>query len=1155
MGSTVIAQSPSQALANSQREELIRYLNLKLASLGQPTSQSTADSYSLEVAGPLLRNHYQKDLLLGDMLCPADARIQDFLDGYLAEVCPSGAARLPSHTFVLDRPGLARVMSLPATGDSIASPYLHSYRIAQGVLHNPKSDKRTTQGIFHIVEGGLPIPADKIAVPKQAFATLLEQALRPPQEAMALPFTADQGEQAHLFTSLLLRPVVCPATGDEPEKSLEIRFFAPASLLSNLDFVEGIFGNGGDPYLPENDAALDVLHWTGHTGCVILAPHLQGIKKKSLGLPRASAATERQKRDGMCWESDDEAYNGGKAFKITCRDHHGVIVTIIADNYFGYCKKEVKTQISFSANLFGLAEEEHSGGAIAYPAYILGQDFYADRTVPLKKTGFEAAIRLLGERVELKPEGYAVDRRFPQILYVPQNSEFNVREGFVSWDQNGTTQKLHLRVGETYVLPMGYWVRLEKQLTGSAWRLVGARADGTLCHKPSTVSGGGKSEISKSISNVVLSGPVFLRDYHKDMAEVAEILKRDFSGIYKVSQEARRAHRPILSVERSLGSVIKLLTPSADYVDEYNAWLRDLHQTIRQLVFTVKRYYRPEWGDNWMEHFTVDRINGFLGHELKYHDQKLVGNYLRVGFDPDGSWRIYKLRPDFHPAEKVQVEDDITASVVVPRARLGYLDSRYSNPSVKLVNNCEALLFQRPDDAVHRGFDAQAEADLASPGTFISNFEPLDVEQARQIVEHVVEFDKYTDPMKQLLADFAAGHKGTYVVSSAHARLVNGVATKNPRYLQKRPDVVNAAETYIAEVSARLDRQVPSDQPVFFPVGAVLAGRRGNPADPKIGVPPLAVYNPIHYQDLPELFMDFVCSLTGKSPSTTGFGSEGALTKGPFNALWPVVDLNNALVSFILTQYAGFTTAAGSVGPNFRVEHDISMLVPEVWCRMRVPEREPRFLIANGYLEKLEDFEHNGHKVLASRLGYRITALFADRFLGRIFETPDAVFTEEILRPEKQDPEAFAAGVDAIVDSQRRVAKNYFEDGSVEAACPPLKALLHIMAHGQYEGKGVEDPAIRGLFTREALLASDWYAERLRTKQERDIALWRRHISSLEVFRSTCRSVAASRTLDVEGLLKTSREQLARVGSPDYLKELSGTIGADPFHCQIPEGD
>ncbi len=99
------------------------------------------------------------------------------------------------------------------------------------------------------------------------------------------------------FVSLLLRPLVCPATGRDPEKTMEIRFFAPGSLVSNLDFVESIFGNGGDPYLPENDAALDALHWTGHTGCVVLAPHLVGMKKKDLGLPHVSEATERQRRD------------------------------------------------------------------------------------------------------------------------------------------------------------------------------------------------------------------------------------------------------------------------------------------------------------------------------------------------------------------------------------------------------------------------------------------------------------------------------------------------------------------------------------------------------------------------------------------------------------------------------------------------------------------------------------------------------------------------------------------------------------------------------------------------------------------------------------------------------------------------------------------
>jgi hypothetical protein len=186
--------------------------------------------------------------------------------------------------------------------------------------------------------------------------------------------------------------------------------------------------------------------------------------------------------------------------------------------------------------------------------------------------------------------------------------------------------------------------------------------------------------------------------------------------------------------------------------------------------------------------------------------------------------------------------------------------------------------------------------------------------------------------------------------------------------------------------------------------------------------------------------------------------------------------------------------------------------------------------------------------VLAHRLGYRITAVFADRYLGRIFETPDVVFTEEILQPEKQDLEVFVSGIDAIVEAQQRVAMNYFEDGSVDAACPPLKALLHIMAHGQYEGMTEEHPSIREMFTRESLIASDWYKERLRCKQQRDIALWKRHVQALESF-SQMGALAFSE-IPLEIRLTFARDQLEHVSAPAYLDELVGTIGADPFQKQ-----
>src|SRR5579871_5860592 len=203
------AAAANSVIANKTREaELIRYINLKLAALGQPISRSTAEPEFLEIAAPLLRNYHQKDQLLGNRLCPADTRIQSFLNSYFADVCPGGMAHLPVDSFVLDREGMARVMSLPASADEFSSPCLKSYRVAQGVLHNPKSDRRTTQGLFHVVEGGLPVPADKTAVPKKTFAAMLKEALNPPSDVLALPFTANQKEQVRLFVTLMIRPLV-----------------------------------------------------------------------------------------------------------------------------------------------------------------------------------------------------------------------------------------------------------------------------------------------------------------------------------------------------------------------------------------------------------------------------------------------------------------------------------------------------------------------------------------------------------------------------------------------------------------------------------------------------------------------------------------------------------------------------------------------------------------------------------------------------------------------------------------------------------------------------------------------------------------------------------------------------------------------------------
>ena len=1139
----------SKEQRDQNRDDILHYIALKLIANGQPVPDSLQSADPLG-ADRILQTYRHRLKRLDALRCPVDQRIESFLESHFAGVADPGTLQLPDSTIVLDRHGIARELSLPIDGDEFHNHLVDSYRVHNGVLHNPRHDRRTTSGTFHVTEGGLPIPQDKKAVPRITFVRLFQAAMNPPAESLELPFTADQTDKASCFVSLLLRPLLCPEVqGVCEEQTIEVRFVVPGSLVSNLDFVESIFGNGGDPFLPENDAALDVVHWSGHTGCVILAPHLTDLTKKELGLPHIDEATDRQKRDGMCWSSPDEKYNDGTPFKLTCRTEEGVIVTLIADNYFGYCKKEVKTQLSYAANLAGNLEEEHAGGALAFASFSLGDEFVADSRRYNDRT-FADVARDYAAFMTLQDEGYGIDQTFPNLIYVPENCVANVHDQQVKWQHDEQDVSIPLRPENTYMTPSGYKFRLEKHAAAPSWRLIGTLGEGVFCHKPCTVSGGGKSEISKSIADYLLHGPIFVADAEKDLDLVQEIFDRDYSDRWSDSGSvhpdyAQQASRKVLDPSRSLGSVIKLLTPSVDYTDEYNQWLESIPGYIYAIVFIIKRMHRGDASSDWRREFTVDIVNGHPGHELKFGERKLVGTYLRVGLLGENTWRTYKLRQDFAPAQKVQTEDDISASVVVPYSQVENLSNTHPvTHSLKFTQNCEYRLFQRPDDAIHRGLDKQTEEDLARDDNFIVNFEPLSRQQILEICDRPVDLSQFTAPMQRLLLDAHEAERG-YVVCSATPRMIDGRPSRNPRYLQTRPDLVRPFNRYVAEMGVRLHRGVPDGKAVHQPVNAVLLGRRNNPADYENGIRPLAVYNPIHYQELPELFMDFVSALTGKSPSTTGAGSEGALTKGPFNALLPITDLNAALVSYLLTELHGFSTPAGHIGSNVRVDHDISLLIPEIWCRLSAEERDPQFLISENLLEKLDDFEYDGRKIMASRLGYRITSRFIRRFAGRVFDNPSKVFDRAILRPETQDEAAFADGILHITEAQERVARLYLKDGSIDLACPPLRALLHIMAEGTYKGEDITSPTIREMFTLKNMLQSEWYAERLKERRQRDRALWQRHVSSLEQYLSKTENETDANRLKLVGRLAHAKSELERVSASEYLKELTGTLGAD----------
>ena len=1138
---------------SDERANLRRYLALQLASAGLAANEEDDTESPTEIPRSLVEHLREKGRLLSEYRAPADKRIESFLNTHFADLDLSAPLQVPSPTLVLDRHGMARELSLPQGGNHFSNKLVESHRLDNGILNNPVHDRRTTQGTFHIVEGTMAIPGDKRAVPRNVFANLYQAALKPPRDLMLLPYTSESSRPSYTWVSLMLRPLVCPEVkGQCPRQTSEVRFFVPGSLVSNLDFVESIFGNAGDPLVPGNDAALDVETWSGHSGCVILAPHLTSTLKKDLGLPHISEATERQKQDRMCWESPDECYNDGVAFKLTCRDATGTTVTLIADNYYGYCKKEVKTQISFAANLMGGVEEEHAGGALAFASYSLGDEFQVNSRRYNGRT-FEDVAKDYVSFIDVHPEGYGVDRNFPTIYYIPENASVSLIDKHVSWtSKDGRQNKLKLSPKNVYIAPSGYKIRLEKHPAAPSWRLVGTVGEGVFCHKPCTVSGGGKSEISKSLSDYMIYGPIFVADQEKDFAQLEEIFNKDYSDRWNPQYADRPLYkdqpsRSVLNPARSLGSTIKMLTPAPEFNDDYNQWLGTIANNVYAMALIIKRFTKPGMEASWKKHFGVDIVNGSMGHELKLGDRPLVGTYLRAGLT-EGRWRTFKLRQDFMAADKVQREDDITVSTVLKSEGLGNVGlAVQQKESYKFAVNCEYRLFQRPDDAVHRGLDKQTEIELSQKGNFISNFQALDRDEIRSIVEDVIEFDQYSKPVKKFLRQAASKKKDGFAVCSSVPRVMPHGPSKNPRYLQDRPDMVRSRDTYIAEVGTRFHRALPMDQPVHMPVGAILSGRRNNPPNKENGIRSLAVYGPLHYQELPELMMDYISSLTGKSPSTTGAGSEGALTKGPFNSLMPTLDLNACLVAMILTDLGGYSTPAGHVGPDLEVGHDISLLIPEVWCRMGPNERDPKVLIEKGMMEPVKDFEHNGQLIPASRLGYRISEKFLRNYLSRVFDNPSKVFTSEILNPELQDMDSWADGILHIAEAQQKAAQRYIDDGSFELACPPLQAILKIMAEGSWHGHDANSPAVRKLFTREYLLSSDWYRERLAKKQEVEIKRWSDCVIYLESFLESPHRSEAAREMRLPSRLKFAQEQLARVSSAGYLDELVGTVGADPI--------
>ena len=104
---------------------------------------------------------------------------------------------------------------------------------------------------------------------------------------------------------------------------------------------------------------------------------------------------------------------------------------------------------------------------------------------------------------------------------------------------------------------------------------------------------------------------------------------------------------------------------------------------------------------------------------------------------------------------------------------------------------------------------------------------------------------------------------------------------------------------------------------------------------------------------------------------------------------------------------------------------------------------------------------------------------------------------------------------------------------------------LPILAEGTFEGETIESKSIRDLFSKANVLNSDWYLDRLKNKQQIDVALIQKKIANLEAFITNPMNHSLIKEFKYLERLQEAEETLFYYQSEAYLSALFGTLGAE----------
>ena len=101
--------------AVDKRQVVLQHICLQLASLGHKC-QLTEDHSYLSVAKNLLKNYSEQRKLLAEYRCPADQRIEDFLNDYLKSNNVDKSVRRQRRLFLMEAPRYQWLINDPISG-------------------------------------------------------------------------------------------------------------------------------------------------------------------------------------------------------------------------------------------------------------------------------------------------------------------------------------------------------------------------------------------------------------------------------------------------------------------------------------------------------------------------------------------------------------------------------------------------------------------------------------------------------------------------------------------------------------------------------------------------------------------------------------------------------------------------------------------------------------------------------------------------------------------------------------------------------------------------------------------------------------------------------------------------------------------------------